>query len=483
MNLTVKRSTLSAHSCLLKYLVKRATSKIAVEVEADVLNKLENEQMKPRKHPGVIKLSHVELPINIGKALEKVVGDYPVKALLEDAMKLNRFLSKRHPPPEPDEINTQMSRIIEEVNTVMPIEKTSELNEVEKRKWQQRRDNLVRKRFSQRTYAWKPIVYGPYEAIVYALGRGAKEFAALKRILQEIATRDPDFKPNSYFDFGSGVGTGMWAVSTLWKSTLYEYFNVDSSRDMNDLSELILRDGNENHEIPLRNVFYRQFLPGLETKYDLVVCSYSLFELPSAKHRQDVILNLWAKCDGYLIVVEEGTRRGSQLVNAARDLILSLDSPKLVGHIFAPCPHDKVCPRFSNLNDRTPCNFETLYEEPQHCNSSRSSSVVCYSYIILKKGLPQDANLSWPRIVRPTLVRSRHAICRMCTSEGKLQEVIFTKSKHGRLAYRCAKASRWGDRLPITIGEPFSTKEMSPHSTESKENTPTNSLDDRSSQI
>uniref|UniRef100_A0A1B0C547 Methyltransferase-like protein 17, mitochondrial n=1 Tax=Glossina palpalis gambiensis TaxID=67801 RepID=A0A1B0C547_9MUSC len=482
MNLTIERSTLIAYSGLVKHIVKRGTSKIAVEVEPDILNKLENEQLKPRKHPGVIKLSRIELPINIAKALQKAVGDYPVKALLEDAKKLNRFLSKRHPPPEPDEINTKMSRIIEDINAVMPIEKTSQLNEVEKRKWQQRRDNLVRKRFSERIYAWKPIVYGPYEAIVYALGRGAKEFAALKRILQEIVNRDPDFKPNSYLDFGSGVGTGMWAVSTLWENTIYEYFNVDSSREMNDLSELILRNGNENHEIPLRNVFYRQFLPALETKYDLVVCSYSLFELPSTKHRQDVLLNLWAKCDGYLIVVEEGTRRGSQLVNAARDLILSLDNPKAAGHVFAPCPHDKICPRFSNLNDRTPCNFETLYEEPQHCKISQAYGVACYSYIILKKGLPQEAN-SWPRIVRPTLVRSRHAICRMCTSEGKLQEVIFTKSKHGRFAYRCAKASRWGDRLPIIIGEPFCTKEISPYSTESKENTLSNSLDNRSTSI
>uniref|UniRef100_A0A1A9VP21 Uncharacterized protein n=1 Tax=Glossina austeni TaxID=7395 RepID=A0A1A9VP21_GLOAU len=127
--------------------------------------------------------------------------------------------------------------------------------------------------------------------------------------------------PSNYYNFciiwrnvsGAVVGemhkftcVGVWDVLACFG---------DSSRDMNDPSELILRDGNEYHEIPLR-----------KTKYDLVVCSYSLFELPSAKHRQDVILNLWAKCDGHLIVVQEGTRRGSQLVNAAIELILSLDN-------------------------------------------------------------------------------------------------------------------------------------------------------------
>uniref|UniRef100_A0A1A9WHI7 Methyltransferase-like protein 17, mitochondrial n=1 Tax=Glossina brevipalpis TaxID=37001 RepID=A0A1A9WHI7_9MUSC len=461
MNGTIKECMLIARSALLKQLIKRGTSKIAVQVEAEVLNKLENEELKPRKHPGVIKLNRIELPVNIANALQKVVGDYPVKALLEDGKKLNMLLRKRHPPPERNEINAKMSRILKEVNMIMPTVMLSELSDSEKRKWQQRRENLIRRRISERTYAWKPIVYGPYEALVYALGRGAKEYAALKRILQEIVIRDPTFKPSSYFDFGSGVGTGMWAVSTLWKDSIYEYYNVDSSRDMNDLSDLILRDGKENCEISLRNVFYRQFLPELQTKYDLVMCSYSMFELPSANDRRNVMLNLWAKCDGYLVIVEEGTRRGSQLVNAARDLILSLEDPNLVGHVFAPCPHDKVCPRFSDLNDRTPCNFETLYVQPLLHKSSQGYGAAYYSYVILRKGLKQDSNLSWPRIVRPTLIRSRHAICRMCTSEGKLQEVIFTKSKHGRFAYRCAKASSWGDRLPVAIGEPFPTKEES----------------------
>lgn len=36
----------------------------------------------------------------------------------------------------------------------------------------------------------------------------------------------------------------------------------------------------------------------------------------------------------------------------------------------------------------------------------------------------------WPRVVRPVLTRSRHTICRLCTKEGKLDEVVITKAKH-----------------------------------------------------
>lgn len=37
-----------------------------------------------------------------------------------------------------------------------------------------------------------------------------------------------------------------------------------------------------------------------------------------------------------MILVEEGTRRGSQLINEARDFILSLEQHSLVGYVFSP---------------------------------------------------------------------------------------------------------------------------------------------------
>lgn len=83
----------------------------------------------------------------------------------------------------------------------------------------------------------------------------------LLKIFHEIMLRDPDFKPQSFFDFGAGVGTGTWAAAECWRSSLFEYFAVDHSRSMNDLSELILRDGRDNKAMSLKGVFYRQFLP------------------------------------------------------------------------------------------------------------------------------------------------------------------------------------------------------------------------------
>lgn len=119
----------------------------------------------------------------------------------------------------------------------------------------------VLKTFYKKNYNWQPILYDSYKSWAYLFGRAAKEYAAIRQVFNEIVKRDTEFQPHSFFDFGAGVGTGTWAASEIWRNSLHEYFLVDESRDMNDLAELILRDGNENKNITIKNVFYRQFLP------------------------------------------------------------------------------------------------------------------------------------------------------------------------------------------------------------------------------
>ncbi|ALC40217.1 CG13126 [Drosophila busckii] len=448
-------------------LLKRFTSKISAAVEPEVLSDLEKENIKHRKHPGIVKPNHVELPQQLSDALKRILGDHPLRKVVHDSQLLNRYIKSRHPPPSQEEVEHRKQLIVEEVNAKLPLERLSTLSEEEATRWQRKRELEINRRLGQRVYAWKRIDYGAYEAVVYAIGRAAQEYAVLTRVLSELQQRDGQFKPRSFFDFGSGIGTGMWVASELWRDSIFEYYNVDRSREMNELSELILQGGLENKQRSLKNVFYRQFLPAIATKYELVVISHTLFELSDQQQREEVLLNLWRKCDGYMVIVEEGTRRGSELVNEARMFLLkSALQAEEKAHTLAPCPHDQRCPRLSDLADRTPCNFPITYAPlriSSDVKSDRASSL--YSYVILKKGATADATRPWPRIVRPTLVRSKHSICRTCTAAGNLQEVIFTAAKHGKQAYRCARVSRWGDRLPMELGTP-ETKPSKPSKAE-----------------
>lgn len=195
----------------------------------------------------------------------------------------------------------------------------------------------ARKRAKQQIYAWKPISYDEFKSLQYLLGRSAAEYATLVRVFDEIKRRDEQFKPRSFIDFGSGVGTGTWAVSTLWKEHIFEYVSIDASADMNDLAELILRGGEINKAMSLKNVFYRQFLPASHNKYDIVLSAFSLFELPSKKNRLDVLENLWNKCDGYLVLVEQGSFAGFSLIEEAREFMLKkFETSEVEYHIFSP---------------------------------------------------------------------------------------------------------------------------------------------------
>lgn len=50
------------------------------------------------------------------------------------------------------------------------------------------------------------------------------------------------------------------AVRNQWPDMLKECFNVDSSGEMNDLAELLLKNGDPEAPLPIPSVFYRQFL-------------------------------------------------------------------------------------------------------------------------------------------------------------------------------------------------------------------------------
>ncbi|KAJ8959291.1 hypothetical protein NQ318_021976 [Aromia moschata] len=246
--------------------------------------------------------------------------------------------------------------------------------------------------------------YNAYNSVLYLMARFVPEYAVLIKILGEISSRDPEFKPRSLFDFGSGVGPPIIIGNDIFLS-----ISMWTPSNMNDLAQVLLQGGKGMGKMPSKG----QFLPATKTTYDLVICAYSLFELPSMENRLQTMINLWNKTEKYLVIVEHGTNAGFKVINEIRDFLLDIKKESNVGHVFSPA---------------SPQNVDKNYIRQRSEN-----------------------DMGWPRIVRPALVRSKHTICRMCTANGKLEEVIFTASKHGKITYHCARASHWGDLLPVRL--------------------------------
>lgn len=430
-----------------------------VKLSPDVERDLDDGVYVHRRHAGRVVRNRISLPDRFRRTAVELLSRTPSVHSSSDAVvAFSRYLVNRKPLIEDDVLRrkaVQMENDLLDERKNYPESSASQLDARDK--------NHILNVLRQNVYHWKPIEYTDGMALTYLCARAAPDFAVLTQIFQEIKQRSPKFAPKALFDFGSGIGTSIWAADGVWPNHFQEYFAVDTSSHMNDVARLLMQDGQENRSPFIKGTFFRQFLPASHTlRYDLVVSAFSLMELPNRSSRRQTLENLWNKTEDFLVIVETGSNAGYGLVMEARSHLLRHAKecePKSI-EVFAPCSHSLKCPRLAEQD--IPCNFEVGYKPLVHVPPSRRDGKRHdrFSYVVLRKmraapigdgECPSSSSKeSWPRIVSEVLVRPRHVVCRTCDSNGRLGEVIVTASKHGSNMYRCAKASRWGDRLPIT---------------------------------
>ncbi|XP_017881519.1 methyltransferase-like protein 17, mitochondrial isoform X2 [Ceratina calcarata] len=423
------------------------STKQSMQLIQSVDELITNNELKHKHHPGIRKPREVEQPSWLLNAIKIILHDEKISQnkLNEDSKKLEAHILNRRLPLEKEDIKYKLDLVASkyEQATGESLSDT-ELDD----------DPKAMKIFKSVVYNWEPINYDKYTSLTYVIRRSVPEYTVLYKIFSEIANSDKSFIPTTLFDFGSGTGTVMWAASQFWVDSIKEYYCIDVSKHMNNLSEYLIKNATPN--INPSYIFYRQFFPASPVPtYDIVVSAYSLFELPNQNARLEMISKLWQKTQHYLVIVEKGTNAGFTIINEARDFVLSQKNKRSV-HVFSPCPHDLQCPRYTT--DDTPCNFEINYMTlriGETCKTNKER----YSYVVLKKGERPENDINWPRIVRPVLKRSKHVLCRVCTASGELQEHIFTTWKNGKNTYRCARSSEWGDQLPFQPVEIEETEE------------------------
>jgi len=309
-----------------------------------------------------------------------------------------------------------------------------------------------------RASRWKLVEYDNEAAWSYFIGtKAAYDFACMKNILSEIKFREETFQPKTLLDFGSGVGTVTWAVKDVFGEP-YEVFNVDSSKHMNDFSRMIINKSRLDDDLP-SGYSYRFNLPrDSTTKYDLVTCSFTLLDLLNERQRLTYVDTLWHRVaeGGFLILTEVGTHSGYQTINEARELLCyNFEKTDYKGHIFAPCPHESICPR--QIEKKHPCSFSVRFRNfPFNGLTNAQNDTVFngkYSYIVAQKGTSRNTSSDWPRLVENPICKGGRVTCRICTSRGKLEEILTTNTKDGKNIVRYCKSKQLGQQIKLNLND------------------------------
>lgn len=262
----------------------------------------------------------------------------------------------------------------------------------------------------------KPIDYGPEDTVAYAHYSMPSKYGILKRIMREISTLLPNYKPTRVVDFGCGPGTAAASImdTESWNDngSFKKYVGIDISRSMIDAAKIVVKDSGVDAIFWDKTSEVVQRAHVQKDRYDMAVASFALSELTNDKNKIAAVQLMYEMLDdgGVLVIVEAGSPRGSHIVRSARQLILDsfnpssgnnplktsgtgdgnvvvrpvLDPPPGIkshedvgAFVVAPCTHDKKCP----LGDGVWCSFS----QKVFSGMIRKAHEEKFSYVVIQK--------------------------------------------------------------------------------------------------
>lgn len=204
--------------------------------------------------------------------------------------------------------------------------------------------------------------YDPPTALAYTAGLMPSVFGATVHVLDAVKSRLRllgGWDPERVVDYGSGSGSGAWAVQEVWGAVgsngkAREYYGLDASRSMVDLSSAlisvlpshpptfppapaVLRLLANTHQLPIpssKSTLARlhlspnSSLPGTG-KRTLALCSFMLGDLGTKEKRREVVRALWDSGAEVIVLIDRGTPAGSRMILEAREQLLVLGKRSL----------------------------------------------------------------------------------------------------------------------------------------------------------
>jgi ribosomal protein RSM22 (predicted rRNA methylase) len=275
------------------------------------------------------------------------------------------------------------------------------------------------------------------DALAYALTRLPATYAACATVLAEAARMAPGFAPGRLLDAGAGTGAASWAALEVWPA-LEALTWLDANPLFLALAQQLAREGAP----ALRSASPQRgdlTTAGPWPQADLVVASYALAEIVPDKQTL-TISELWASCEGVLVLVEPGTPAGYGRILAARAALIGAGAT-----ILAPCPHEQACP----LTGEDWCHFSVRLPRSRDHRQAKGAAVPFederFSYLIAARPDIAAAPRT-PRVLAPPRTAKPGIALKLCGLEGQVEQRQVPK--RDKPAYAVARRLGWGDALP-----------------------------------
>ena len=98
-----------------------------------------------------------------------------------------------------------------------------------------------------------------------------------KRILSEVKSRMPHFKPESLLDYGAGLGSGLWGGLNIYSDTVKRVAAVEPNTAMRKLGKFMTEELNKDNSILW--VDSLAMIPGSggeRGKFDIIILGFVL---------------------------------------------------------------------------------------------------------------------------------------------------------------------------------------------------------------
>jgi len=276
------------------------------------------------------------------------------------------------------------------------------------------------------------------DAVAYLGLRASATYAQIYGALDAVGEIMPSWQPKSVLDLGSGPGSGLWALSTLFP-TLTSATCIDQSAHFLTLGKRIA----EEAQLPVAITWQRgdilQTVEKDDMQADFVLIANVLNELNEIQRNQ-LLAAAFKRCRGLLIIVEPGTPVGSSIVQVVAQRFSStgmLIAPYLgngfVQEAWLHFPQRFTRPDFARRLR------QAMRDSPLMASDWEEAK---YSYVAIGKIAPEVT--PWARVIGPIQLLKGYLEVPVLTQERRLLVKVLKRHKQH---YALAKKLRWGETV------------------------------------